>query len=101
VVNNSLRLRSFGPVGSVDAAATVKPAARAGSWGRQWAPMLVGVGMVALVLFALSLGTLRAARQIPTAQTRFTEMKWTGDGQFMVVLTVTPDRAGPNVFTVS
>ncbi len=98
VVSNSLRLRSFG---SAEGAEPTKPAVRVRAWSKQWAPMLLGVGMAVLVLFAMTVTTIRASTHIPNAQTRFTEMKWTSDNQFMVVLSVTPDRAGPNVFTVS
>lgn len=97
VVSNSLRLRSFGTKNDLE---MVKPAVRVSAWTRQWAPMLLGVSMVVLVLFAMGIGTFRATGQISVAQKRFTEMKWTSDGQFMVVLSITPDRVGPNVFTV-
>jgi hypothetical protein len=62
---------------------------------------------MAFALFAVVAGTLRyntvrpLARQTPGIKHQFIATKQTSDTQLTVTLAITPDRFGPNVFTVT
>jgi magnesium-transporting ATPase (P-type) len=102
VVSNSLRLRSF---------RSERDVAEQGFsivlWTKQWAPLLVGLTLVLLALLPLVTGTLQYMTARPgTGQTSgtnpaFVATKQTSDAQLKVTLSVTPNRFGPNVFTVT
>jgi len=102
VVSNSLRLRYF--KSRWDAA---EQGFSVVSWIKQWAPLLLGLTLMALALFAVVAGTLRyntvrpSAGQTPGTKHQFIATKQTSDTQLTVTLAITPDRFGPNVFTVT
>jgi len=102
VVSNSLRLRYF---------KSTRDAAEQGfsviSWIKQWAPLLLGLALIALALLTVVGGTLRyntvrpLVRQTPGTKHQFVATKQTSDAELTVTLSITPDRFGPNVFTVT
>ncbi len=102
VVSNSLRLRFF--TSTWDGTKSPFPVI---SWVKQWVPLVFGFALMALVLFPLIMGTLRYNTVRPSAgqgvQTKhqFVATKQTSDAQLTVTLSLTPDRFGPNVFTVT
>jgi Cu+-exporting ATPase len=102
VVSNSLRLRFF---------QTERDRAEQGfslvRVSREWAPLLVGLTLVLLMLLPLAVGTLRDLATGPApvggsgASAQFQATRSTSDGRLTVMLTISPDRFGPNVFTVT
>jgi magnesium-transporting ATPase (P-type) len=102
VVSNSLRLRFF--TSTWDGTKSPFPVI---SWVKQWAPLVFGFALMAFVLFPLIMGVLQYNTVRPSAgqgvQTKhqFVATKQTSDAQLTVTLSLTPDRFGPNVFTVT
>jgi Cu+-exporting ATPase len=102
VVSNSLRLRFF--TSTWDGTKSPFPVI---SWVKQWAPLVFGFALMAFVLFPLIMGALQYNTVRPSAgqgvQTKhqFVATKQTSDAQLTVTLSITPDRFGPNVFTVT
>jgi P-type Cu+ transporter len=102
VVSNSLRLRFFAsPWDREEAPFSVL------SWIKQRAPLVLGFALMTLVLFPLIMGTLRyntvrpSAEQAIGAKHQFVATEQTSDGESTTTLSITPDRFGPNVFTVT
>jgi len=102
VVSNSLRLRSFRS--ERDAAEQEFSILL---WAKQWAPLLVGLTLVLLAVIPLVTGTLQymtarpATGQTASTHSEFVATKQTSDAQLNVTLSITPNRFGPNVFTVT
>jgi Cu+-exporting ATPase len=102
VVSNSLRLRFF--TSTWDGTKSPFPVI---SWVKQWAPLVFGFALMAFVLFPLIMGALQYNTVRPSegqgVQTKhqFVATKQTSDAQLTVTLSLTPDRFGPNVFTVT
>lgn len=102
VVSNSLRLRAFR---STRDQADEQPSAVA--WLNQWTPLLIGLMLVLLALLPVVVGTLRTSAihapttSAPGGQHQFVTTRQTSDGTLSITLTITPDRFGPNTFTVA
>ena len=102
VVSNSLRLRFF--QSTRDA---VEQPFSVTSWVKQWAPLLFGLALITLALLTVVMGTLRynmvqpSAAQAVGTKHQFVATKQTSDAQLTTTLSITPDRFGPNVFTVT
>jgi magnesium-transporting ATPase (P-type) len=104
VVSNALRLRFF--ASTQDKMQDRSPIV---TWTRQWAPLLLSVALMTLILFAVAVGTLRYNTVRPAAHAtsgsgtthQFVAIKPTSDGQLLVTLAITPDQFGPNAFTVT
>ncbi len=102
VVSNSLRLRFF--ASTWDGVKSPFPAII--SWVKQWIPLVLGFTLMMLILSPLIMGALRYNTVHPSAgqgvatKHQFVATKQTSDAQLTVTLSLTPDRFGPNVFTV-
>lgn len=102
VVSNSLRLGFFQSRREV-----AEQPLSVIAWVKPWIPFLFGLTLIALALSSIVVGTLRyntirpSAGQIVGTKHLFVATKQTSDAQLTTTLSITPDRFGPNVFTVT